>query len=242
MNRCCDYKQINLFGRSLRNTEANPLSYCAVSGLDSGFSHTIGNGSALLGPNSSQCQTFMGQYCANKWDDICEYMSNDNQTGAFPNTVQNCNGASGSCLGPGTGSALTKGQVLIRNAMAERFLIGMSSNCRREYFPFDPTVADSPLISKWVPSGGNMAGCGSTLNCNQSNACIPIYGVDPRTIDNDPIMNKVLTQPWIAMDILVNIYNNAVRTHQIMALRGTKIYKLFSTPQFQLLAKTNIYS
>jgi hypothetical protein len=83
--------------------------------------------------------------------------------------------------------------------------------------------------------------CGTSGNCNSANKCIPIYGVDPKTIDNDPVMNKVLAQPWIAMDILVNIYNHASRSGELQNLTGTKLYKFFMTDDFQQIVASKMY-
>lgn len=225
------YTTIGNFGPKAVSAMSNPLSYCAVSGLDSMFNHTMG--AYLDGPNSSQCQLFMSQYCANNWDGVCEYLSKDTQRGGYPNTVAQCNGPNGSCFGSGLGSMATKGQVLLRNTAQEKYLVAMSANCRRDYEPFDPTVADSPLISRWV-SGQSCPGNG--------NACIPIYGVDPTTIDADPVMDKILNQPWICMDILVNIYNNARQTGQLSQLANTKLGQFFNSPQFLQIVRGNVYN
>jgi hypothetical protein len=109
----------------------------------------------------------------------------------------------------------------------------MSSNCIREYEPFDPTVANSPLIGKWMAIGGS--GCGTNSN---NNSCIPVYAVDPKVIDSDPVMNKILEDPFIAIDILVNIYVNARRTGELEGLKNTKLYRqVFSSPAFQQLVQ-----
>lgn len=232
---------IGNFGPSKPLGQSNPLSYCMLSGLDSGFMHTLGSGSDLLSHNGSQCQLFMAQYCSNNpkgWDGVCEYMSQDTNR-SYPNTVQQCNGPSGSCFGSGLGNALTKGQILIRNTAQEKYLKGMSSNCTRVYEPFDPTVADSPLVSRWQPGGDQS--CMSAGNCNASNKCIPIYGVDEKTIDTDPVMNKLLDQPWIGMDILVNIHNIANSTGTIHKLKGTRLHDFFQTKNFQSIVKSQMY-
>lgn len=236
------YALIGSFGPSINaSPQASPLSYVALSGLDSGFINTLGSGSGLVGPDSAQAQLFSAQYCAfnpEGWNGVCEYLSKDTKRGGYPNTVQQCNGPSGSCFGPGVGSALTKGQVLIRNTASEKYLKAMSGNCKRDYEPYDPTVAGSPLVSRWSPMGN---ACGTSGNCNSANKCIPIYGVDPKTIDNDPVMNKVLAQPWIAMDILVNIYNHASRSGELQNLTGTKLYKFFMTDDFQQIVASKMY-
>jgi hypothetical protein len=217
------YTTISDFGTDI-NSNDSPLITCAVSSLDSGFNETLGS-RGLAGPNNSQCQVFMGSYCGEKWDGVCEYMSKDTSQW-LPNTL----GPQGTPLSSflGGNGTMTKGQMLIRNAMAERFLRSMSSNCSRDYEPFNPTVANSPLISRWTANDDN-------------GVCIPIYAVDPVRIDNDPIMNKVLDQPWIALDILINIYNNAVRSGEIVGLTGTKLYRFFQNPEFQKIVKERMF-
>lgn len=222
------YAKIGQFGSS-SSSLSNPLSYCAVSQLDSSFNHTLGR---LNGPDSGKCQAFMAGYCANKWDGVCEYMSH-NQTRHYPNTVQQCNSGGGSCQGGGLGNALSRGELLIRNTAQEKYMKAMPTNFERKYEPFDPTVADSPLIGKWVPTGNS---CGSGL-CNAGeNIYAPIYDVDPKTIDSDPVMQKLLANPKIAPDILLNIYNTNKNLGTLDKLQGTKLYGMFSSPGFQAMA------
>lgn len=238
------YASIGNFGPGVNNSpQSNPLSYCTLTGLDSGFMHTLGSAGTLSGPGNSQCQLFMAQYCATNpegWNGVCEYMSQDTNRGANPNTIQSCNGPSGSCFGSGIGNALTNGQILILNTAQEKYLVGMSSNCQRVYEPFDPTVAGSPMVSKWMPVA-NMSACANGQGCNASNKCIPIYAVNPKTIDNDPVMNKLLAQPWIGIPLLQNIYLNAVRMNTLQSLVGTKLYRFFMNPQFQQIVKSGMF-
>jgi hypothetical protein len=217
------------------SAQNDPLSYCLVSGIESGFNHTIGGGNSMLGPESSQCQLYMAQYCAQNGNSgECAYAFNDNNI-IYPNTVASCNAPNGSCGGPGLGNGLTKGQFLLRNVASEKYLVAMSGNCVRVYEPFDPTVAMSPMISKWTPSGNSCAG---SNNCvGDDNVCIPIYDVDAKTIDDDNIMNRILAQPWVAADILFNIYNNRMRTRRMGELARTKLGQFFASPGFQKLVK-----
>jgi len=231
------YITISDFGVGSK-AQSNPLAVCATSTLDSSFNGTLG-GNNISGPDNQQCQIFMGNYCAANWDGVCEYMSKD-QARIYPSVVLAGNGPQGNYLGDGMGSLLTKGQLLIRNAAAEKYLKAMSGNCVRKYEPFDPTVADSPLISRWVQKP--LETSDEQMATVLSDKCIPIYGVDPAVIDSDIVMNKILAQPYIAMDILVNIFNNAVRDGSIKKLEKTKLYKLFSNPDFQSIAKSGMYN
>ncbi len=215
------YSMIGDFGSS-PESQSNPLSYCFVSGLDSGAYHTLGN-KGLSGPDRRNCQLFTAAYCANEWNDICEYASKDTQSG--PMIVNQVS----PCISNYNREPLTKGEILIRNTMAEKYLKKMSANCKRSYEEFDPTTGNSPLISSWVPMTGQ---CGST-KCNGLDVCIPVYGIDPKTVDNDRVMDLALQKPSIAMDIFVNIYNNALNDGSLDSLRGTKVYAFFMSPMFR---------
>lgn len=215
-----NYATISEFGPSINESQSNIFSYCAVSDLESGFAHgSIGGSSGLLGPDSRQCQIGIAQACAVDFNGVCNVLAKDNQLN-LPNTLKN--GNSKYYNNP------TKGESFLRNVAAEKYLQKMSDNCNRVYEPFDPTVAGSPLISTWVASGNT---------CQSSNwrsqVCIPEYGVDPTKIDNDPVMNRILEKPWIALDILINIYNTAKNKNTLESLSGTKLYNLFITPAFQ---------
>lgn len=229
------YISISNFGASVDSDPQNdPLTYCALSGLESGFNHNIGSGSTLLGPNSAQCQQYMGRYCGTKWDGVCEYLSNGTDR-SLPNTVNACNGTSGgSCFGSGIGGFMTSGQILIRNSAAERFLIAVSGNCIPVLEPFDPLTPSSPLMTRYVSKD-------NTCDGSASNVCIKIYDVDAKTIDNDIVMNKILSQPWIAMDILTNIYNTRVRNGKLQEIAKTKLGSFFNTKDFQQIVKSKMY-
>jgi hypothetical protein len=202
-----NYRCISNFGPKASNSPStNPLSYCLLQTVDNGFNH----GGMAMGIDNAygqQCQVFMSEYCANKWDGICEFKSKDSTT-LYPNSTE-YRGVP--CY------QQTFGENLIANTAARKYLIKLSNSCPIKYEPFDPTVASSPLISMW----------GSDENCQ------PQYGVDPTTIDSDPVMNKILAKPIIAWSILVNIYNTAKRNGKLNSLRGTKLYKLFMFNSFQ---------
>ena len=212
-----NYKCISNFGPSTANDpNTNPLSYCLLQTVDSGFMHG-GIGETMCGKHSANCQAFMSSYCANKWDDVCEFASKD-RSHIYPNTQQRC--------GSGNGVEyrnMNAGDVLVSNTAARKYLTQMGGTCSLKWQPFDPTVAASPLISMWE------GGCNSQGN----DGCVPVYEVDPKKIDDDPVMQKILAKPLIAWSLLVNIYNTAVRKGTLDNLQGTNIHKLFMSKPFQ---------
>ena len=199
------YKLISNFGPCVQNSSENPLNYCLVSSLNSSFNNGA-TGNTICRANGANCQAFMSDYCSqNGWDDICEVASKSQVTGT-PNVLQ-------TCVEP-----LTTGEILIANTATKKYL-SQIGGCSIKYEPFDPTVAGSPMISFFQTNG------------NQT--CVPVYEVDPKTIDSDPVMNKVLDKPVIAWSMLVNMYNTAVRKNTIDDLKGTRLYNFFQQESFQ---------
>ena len=113
---------------------------------------------------------------------------------------------------------ITAGDFLVYNTAKIKYLQSMLGTCVLRSEQFDPTVASSPKISFWEEDGG----------------CIPIYQVDPLTIDQDVVMNKILAKPTIAMDILINIYKTAIRLNKLHDLSNTKLYAFFQSKDFKL--------
>lgn len=223
------YARIVNFGPSVEKTPYNnPLTYCMTSELDNSFVHTAGE---RRGPYSKSCAMFMSDYCAKDWNGVCEAASR-NTNNHYPNTAMPwmCDkSGQGGCLGTGLGNQFTQGEILIRNTAAKKYLSKMSSNCCLKYEPFDPMVPTSPMISYWDAS------------CDLRTACTPMYEVDPRTIDDDPVMNKLLSKPILGMDILLNIYNTAKRLGKLNGLQGTRLYRFFQTKPFQAYATASAH-
>jgi hypothetical protein len=213
------YACISRFGNSIAKTDEtiNPLTYCLLATVDAPFSHgEIAN--TLSGKYSKNGQAFMSDYCSNNWNEVCEFASQDRNRN-YPNTLSTCGGASDvECRD------LNAGEILVANTAARKYLVQMGGSCSLRQEPFDPTVASSPMVSFWSSGPCNMQG---------NEGCIPVYAVDPATIDSDVVMNKLLAKPTIAWDILVNIYNTAKRTGKYDGLMGTKIYNFFQSPSFQ---------
>ncbi len=215
------YKTISNFGACTNTDAANnsPLSYCLLQTLDNEFLHG-GHGNVIGGAHGKNCQNFMSSYCANNWNNICEFKSHD-QSIIYPNSLGSCGGGGHEHIST-TNDQLTAGQILIRNTAAKKYLTHMGG-CVPKYEPFDPTVAASPLIFSWEKD----------CHAHGSSGCVPVYEVNPYTIDCDPVMNKILAKPIIAMTILVNIYNTAMRKGTMADLEGTRLHHLFFSPQFQ---------
>ena len=219
-----DYADIKYFGCSTKTPQSEIFSYCAVTQMDANFNHTAGR---FLGPDSKQCAIAMPQVCAQDWNGVCEYMSK-NQSRHLPNmNTQGTTIPQTASIGVQNGNYLTQGEILVRNTAMQKYMTHMSGNCVRVYEPFDPLNPDSPLISTWVPNGNT---CTST-----GKKCIPKYNVDVKEIDSDPVMEKILAKPSIAIDILINIYNNRKNDNELGKLKGTKLYKLFTSSWFQKL-------
>ena len=138
--------------------------------------------------------------------------------------------------------SLNRGEVFLRNTMSEKYLVKMNG-ARREFHPFDPNVANSPLISYWVGDVGACTGitCGTgapspCINMHASYAINPagLLGFDYKSVDNDVLMNRVLENPTIALDILTNIYQTMKRRGDLVQLKGTKLGNLFEhSPYFK---------
>lgn len=205
------YKYLGNFGNDNKSNVNNPLTYCMYDSLDSRFMH--GGHSDTYGPYSRPCQLYMAQYCAEKWDDFCELASRD-VNASFPDSGHHYNEMNALAT-----RDLTAGEILIYNTATRKYLVKMNGGDKK-FEPFDPTVPTSPMISYWIPK------------TNQS--IVPEYAVDPKTIDQDVVMNKILDKPSIAVTLLVNIYNTMKRNGTLHQLRGTRLGGFYNnTPYFQ---------
>jgi hypothetical protein len=193
----------------MKTPMSNPLTYCMGDNMDQSFNHPTGR---RFGQFSKPCQAFMSDKCATKWDIYCEIASR-NQNNSYPNAI-NC----GQTMHHGQ-YTITAGDILIYNTAWKKYLVphqGLKRTCER----FDPEDPDTPLI------------------CYYSQNQPFIFRVNPKIIDNDVVMNKILEKPFIAADILVNIYNTARRTRQLKELSTTKLGNYFKSSHFQrMIAK-----
>jgi hypothetical protein len=219
-----NYVPIKEFGSCAANTStSDPLTYCLGSNMDQKFLHGSSS-NFVAGQASKQCQLYLSQYCAEGWDSFCDFAA-QNTSISFPNNMDGLGLGDVACKG------LTQGQVLIHNTARRKYLKSMGS-CVQKWEPFDPNVACSPMISYWI-KGGN-GSCSGTTNCSgncmMGSSCVPTYTIkDPANIDNDCVMNKILDQPYIAYEILINIYNTMKKEGRLQQLRGTRIGNYYNS-------------
>lgn len=207
------YQQISNIGCHTCSPSDNPLTYCIDSTLDQRFLH--GGHSDNYGQHSKQCQAFLSEYCAKKWDGFCEYASQHPNVTYAANSIKHCGQGNDKNVG------MTAGEILIHNTAANKYLVGMQ-NCKKVHEPFDPLVANSPMIGYWIKDG-----------CS-SNNCVPTYSVNPQTVDSDVVMDKILVKPDIAFDILVNIYHTMRNRGTLAQLEGTKLGHFYKVhPHFR---------
>ena len=210
------YQNISSFGYQVKALAVNnPLSYCLSSGMDNSFMHG-GHAGKILNRETKPCQSYISEYCSNNWDEYCEIESkNDSRLFNSLNTEQNT--LTNATVG------LTAGEVLMYNTASKKYVVRREGNCKLVSTQFDPTVASSPMFTEWV--GGNEI-CVS--GCRDSGGdCVSVYGVNPSTINSDPLMNKILDKPTIALDILKKIYFGMKKDGTLSQLKGTRLGSFF---------------
>lgn len=205
-----NYKNLSNFGSNVNSEVNNPLTYCLSGPLDNGFLH--GANSETYGLNSRPCQLYMSDYCAQNWDQFCEIASKSTDT-TYPIYYSGSHNV--------FSRKLTPGEIFIYNTASKKYLHKMIGAVLK-HEPFDPTVANSPMISYYVKDD------------KYNNPAVPVYTVDPKTIDNDVVMNKILDKPIIAPDILINIYNSMKRFDTLKLLKDTRLGKFYmNNPYFK---------
>lgn len=204
-----NYKSIINFGSNYNNVNTsnvnsveNPLTY-SIPTVDSYFTH--GPQSWKRDFRSKESQAYMSDYCATQWDGFCELASAYPQTNIVNNIDINKSI---------NNNDLTAGDILIRNTAAKKYLVDMAF-CEMKIQQFDATVASSPNIYYWQKNYG--------IDNPYQSECRPTYAVLAAGIDNDPVMNKVLAKPLVAVDILANIYDTMKKNGTLVQLKGTKL-------------------
>lgn len=135
-------------------------------------------------------QEFMAQTCSTNWNNVCELASQD--------TNPAVNGISK--FSQYYGQQTTVGDVTVRNTAVEKFcdLQGCSATAKQ----LNPVDSTSPYVRVY------------------NGQCVPVCNVDANTIDNDPVMNKIMKNPMKYRDIILNIFYTKKRQEGI-DLRNT---------------------
>jgi hypothetical protein len=104
------------------------------------------------------------------------------------------------------------GEIFLRNTAERKYLVKMIGGTKK-YESFDPTVGSSPMISYW--EGG-----------------IPIYEVNPNTIDSDIVMNKILDNQKAILacqGLFINIYNTMKKKGNLSKLKNTRLGQFYKS-------------
>lgn len=210
-----NYARIQNFGSNSGTRcegDNTPLTYCLAQTTDKNFQNSPYG--IFQGPVSRSCQLYMGNRCAKQWDGFCEYnYQTYRNPGTYPNNRVRPNMFTANPLFSQV-STQTLGDAFLDNVLKERFC--EFPNCIKKCEKFDPLVPQSPNISYWV---------------GQNNTkCVPVCNkIDPKTIDEDPVMNHALENPGACMETLINICNTS--TNLGIDLSGTKLGNFCSNLQ-----------
>ena len=203
------YETITNLGSDAFDPINDPLRYCVGSSMKQSFEHG-GSAENIIGQQTRQCQQFLSRRCANDWDGVCELVTKNQET-SLPVSVQNTRYNH-------LANHLTAGDMVLHNTAAKKYLVQMLGGYQVSE-PFDPNVANPPMVSKWVLNDG-------------SSEMVPVYAVNPHNIDNDPVMNRLLDRPYVAKEILINIYNTMKRQGTLARLKGTKLGRYYNSKNF----------
>ncbi len=202
------YMSMSRFGNMQNSPSSSdsPLTFCLSDSMDSKFQH--GSTAVEYGPRSANCQNFMAERCANKWDGFCEYFYVEHSKNKnWPNNrIWPNMGSPNQWLNKGA-STLTIGEQLLRDAGERKYCT--YPTCTPKRAPFDPMNPQSPMVTTYQNVNGGLDGC------------VPVCRVDPKTVDGDVLMDRMLANPMVAGSTLINICNTTAR--EGINLAGTKI-------------------
>lgn len=184
------------FGESMNKNvfnaldQSNPLTYCIVPTYNSQFLHGSTSTNLLYTPQGPGCINYMSDRCSLVYDGFCRAYNSMNTDTYWPNLGAIDN------LTPTLANNFLKikpttGENMIRNAAERRFLVypGVCMTMA----PFDPNVANSPMVSRY--------------NSTYKPGPVAFKNLDnPANIDNDLLMDEVMTHWRPCLDVLVKIY------------------------------------
>lgn len=179
-NKFNDYNKFCKVNKEL----SNPLTYILNDWKTSTMLHGSGVG-RKFGRYSKKAQQFMSDKCSRNWDGYCEISSKDKDT-SHPNMLE---------TGYDDNKHFTAGERLIRNSFKKKFMFQLKG-CKIDWEVYDPTDVDSHIVSNLV----------STCPGKECiiNYCPSIEQIN--NMNNDLLVKKVIKNPKIVLDILINMY------------------------------------
>lgn len=214
------YRQISDFAPDMDNSySADPVFYCTTDFLDSQFLH--GPQGRIFGRYNQNCSEFISQRCSKNWDEVCEAISHDRETN-YPNTA-----------GPlpnyrQADKCLPYGEQMVRDTAFKKYKI-MAMDCNLKCEPFDPTVPNSPMIC-YETRMSCPPGSSNCLGTSDGGACKGVYSINvdqAKVLDQDPVMNRILDKPEIALDLIEEIYNTMKRENTLELIRNTRLGRFY---------------
>lgn len=218
------YRELQDFAPNIDNDYSrDPVYYCTTEYLDSQFLH--GAQGRTFGKYNKHCSEFLAARCAANWDHICEKMSNDQET-RFPNTASPL-GAPYSGFQDYASLELTYGEQLLRDTAFKKYKV-KSFDCNLKCELFDPTVPNSPLVCYETRTADTYGSNPSNIHLGdvEGGVCSSTYKITPeqsKVLDSDPVMNRLLARPQLAMDLLEEIYRTMKAEGSLILLRNTKL-------------------
>lgn len=214
------YRQISDFAPDMDNSySADPVFYCTTDFLDSQFLH--GPQGRIFGRYNTNCSEFISQRCAKNWDELCEAISHDRET-KYPNTAGPLRTYSKS------ESCLPYGEQMVRDTAFKKYKT-MTMNCNLKCEPFDPTVPNSPMIC-YETRMSCPPDSTSCLGTAEGGACQSIYSItadQAKVLDQDPVMNRILDKPDIALDLIEQIYTTMKKENTLELIRNTRLGRFY---------------
>lgn len=188
---------------------ANPLTYCLFPTLSSQFTHGSTSSNLLYGTYNPSCELYMAERCATNWDSFCNVYVEKNPDDYYPNNgVINRD----SYLLAQTylkNNKPTVGEMLVRNAVNLRFLD--FPTLRGEKEPFDPNVANSPMITYYRNNNSGISIIKKIENVNEN-----IH------------VHKMLENQAVCFDVLARLYLGYLRGEKNTEnFKNSKLEKLF---------------
>lgn len=169
---------------------SNPLSYCILPTFNSQFLHGSTSSNLLYAPYGTGCANYMAERCSVVYDGFCEGYKVMNTDTYWPN-VAAIDNLSFNITKNYFKVKTTVGQNMVRNAAERRFLTYSNVSQRGE--PFDPNVANSPIVTKYSQTYN--IGTVGYKNLD-----------DPSAVDNDQLIMEMCENYIACFDVLTKIY------------------------------------